>query len=74
VSWPTIVKSAGVWGPTAPNLRDYAQARAQFSWARDDPATAGRASLTDANERSGGRLLRVRLPRTGHDHLRLSDA
>ena len=33
MSWPTIVKSASVWGPTAPNLRDYAQARAEFSWA-----------------------------------------
>ncbi len=33
MSWPTIVKSASVWGPTAPNLRDYVQARAQFSWA-----------------------------------------
>ena len=32
MSWPTIVKSASVWGPTAPNLRDYAQARAEFSW------------------------------------------
>ncbi len=33
MSWPAIVKSASVWGSTAPNLRDYVQARAQFSWA-----------------------------------------
>jgi acetyl-CoA synthetase len=33
VSWPAIVKSASVGGPTAPNLRDYADARARFSWA-----------------------------------------
>jgi acetyl-CoA synthetase len=33
VSWPAIVKSASAGGPTAPNLRDYADARARFSWA-----------------------------------------
>jgi acetyl-CoA synthetase len=33
VSWPTIVKSGSAWGSPAPNLRDYAQARAEFSWA-----------------------------------------
>jgi acetyl-CoA synthetase len=33
VTWSPIVKSASAWGPTAPNLRDYAHARAQFSWA-----------------------------------------
>jgi acetyl-CoA synthetase len=33
VSGPAIVKSVSAWGPTAPNLRNYAEARAQFSWA-----------------------------------------
>jgi acetyl-CoA synthetase len=32
VRWPAIVKSPGAWGSVAPNLRDYAQARAEFSW------------------------------------------
>jgi acetyl-CoA synthetase len=33
VSGPAIVKSVSAWGPTAPNLGNYAEARAQFSWA-----------------------------------------
>ena len=32
VSWPAMIKSTSAWGPTAPNLRDYVEARA-FTWA-----------------------------------------
>ena len=33
MSWPAIIKSTSASGPTAPNLRDYAEARARFTWA-----------------------------------------
>ena len=53
MSWPAIVKSASAWGPTAPNLRDYAEARARFSWAaarRELDGLPGRQGLNIAHE------------------------
>ena len=53
VSWPAIVKSASAWGSTAPNLRDYVQARAQFSWAlarRELDGLPGARGLNIAHE------------------------
>jgi acetyl-CoA synthetase len=53
VSWPAIVKSASAWGPTPPNLRDYSEARARFSWAaarRELDGLPGRQGLNIAHE------------------------